>query len=125
MPVKKKVRKVLVVDDSTAVRELFNVLLSRSNFIVSEAENGKEALKKIIRNKPDMIILDITMPRMNGFELSRQLRKRSGTKDIPIIFCTAKREEELFSYKTDIDNYIKKPFSVEELWNKINSIRGL
>ena len=125
MLAKKRTRKVLVVDDNKALRELFSTILNRGNFIVSEAENGKEALKKIIRNKPDMIILDIAMPQMDGFELSRLLRENSRTKDIPIIFCTTKHIEEVFPYKTEIDDYIKKPFSVEEFWKKVNNICAL
>ena len=122
MLAKKRIRKVLVVDDNKMLRELFSIILNRDNFVVSEAENGKVALKKIIRNRPDLIILDIAMPQMDGYELSRTLRESSRTKDIPIIFCTAKRIEEIFPYKTKIDGYIKKPFSVEEFWKKVNNI---
>ncbi|MCK4520036.1 MAG: response regulator [Candidatus Omnitrophica bacterium] len=122
MLAKRKIRKVLIVDDNKVLRELFNVILSRDGFVIGEAKNGKEALEKVIRNKPDAIILDIAMPGMNGFTVCQRLRENSNTKNIPIIFCTAKSREEISPYKTDIDEYIEKPFSVENVRKKIKSI---
>ena len=122
MLTKRETRKVLIVDDNKVLRELFNVILSRDGFVIGEAKNGKEALEKVIRNKPDVIILDIAMPGMDGFAVCQRLRENSNTKNIPIIFCTAKPREEISPYKTDIDDYIEKPFSVEDVRGKIKSI---
>jgi CheY-like chemotaxis protein len=83
--------KVLIVDDKESVREALKSGLSRKNvFVVEEAENGKEALEKLARNKPDIILLDVTMPVMDGFQTYRELRENQETKNIPVIFLSAR-----------------------------------
>ena len=77
----KKYTKLLVVDDNEGLRGLLAYMLKRREFKVEEAANGKEALKKIYKNKPDIIILDAMMPEMNGFELCRCLREDKETHE--------------------------------------------
>ena len=118
----KKYTKLLVVDDNEGLRGLLAYMLKRREFKVEEAANGKEALKKIYKNKPDIIILDAMMPEMNGFELCRCLREDKETHDISIIFCTALDRKDASKENITFDDYIEKPFSVEKLCQKINRL---
>lgn len=81
--------KVLIVDDEKYVREAISFILQKKGYSAQEAENGEEALKKIAQEKPHIIILDVSMPEIDGFEVCKRLRKNSDTIDIPIIFLTA------------------------------------
>ena len=118
----KKNLKILVVDDNKGVRSFLNVMFTGKNFVVEEAGNGKEALKKVIASKPDIILLDGTMPEMDGFETCRRLRENQKTKNIPVIFCTSICVTELIEREVELDDYIEKPFDVNELCKKINKV---
>ena len=111
--------KILVVDDEPDIRELVMAVLrpEDENYEFIEAEDGKKALEKAAECKPDIIILDIMMPEMDGHEACRQLRIRSTTKEIPIIFLTVKTEYESREKGFDLggDAYLTKPFDPAEL----------
>jgi DNA-binding response OmpR family regulator len=116
--------KVLIVDDKESVREALKSGLSKKNvFVVEEAEDGKEALEKLARNKPDIILLDVTMPVMDGFQTYRELRENQETKNIPVIFLTARPYKDIVqNIPLSVDEYIEKPFNCEELYARINKI---
>lgn len=118
----KKRVKLLVADDSETFRSLLSYMLSRRKFIVEEASNGREALDKICKNKPDIIILDVMMPEMNGIELCKRLRENKETRDIPVIFCTAANMEGIFDKEVIFDDYVEKPFSIDKLCEKIDRL---
>ncbi|OPX29318.1 MAG: hypothetical protein B1H08_04175 [Candidatus Omnitrophica bacterium 4484_171] len=112
--------KILIVEDDEAVRETLSFIFVSREYAVEEAGNGKEALEKISKNKPHIILLDAMMSVMDGFETYRQLRANPDTRNIPIIFCTATHIDKLKKGKVRVDDYIEKPFSVETLCKKIN-----
>lgn len=106
--------KILVVDDEKLIRNVIREYLANEKYEVLEAENGFDALRVLETNKVDLIILDIMMPRMDGFETLKEIRK---TKDTPVIMLSAMKEEEdkLSSFNLGVDDYITKPFSPKEL----------
>lgn len=114
--------RVLVVDDDQSTRFFLTSLLTRKKFVVDEAAGGKEALEKASFNRPDIILLDVTMPQMDGFETCRQLKKNDKTKDIPIIFCTARQAGEVVAENVDFDGYLEKPFEIDVLCKKIAEV---
>lgn len=113
---------ILLIDDDRAVRELISLMLRRRGCRVEEAGNGREALDKINKSKPDIILLDAVMPVMSGFETYCCLKRNPKTSDIPIIFCTATRASDIKSGKIKVDDYLIKPFLIEELYKKIIEI---
>jgi CheY-like chemotaxis protein len=120
---RKKGIKVLVVDDEENVREAVSYILEERGFIVEEARNGKEALKEVARSKPDIIILDVSMPEMDGIQACRRLRKNPNMRDIPIIFLSAQRDiaEAIQDIPGERIGYIEKPFDIKCLLKKADS----
>ncbi len=114
--------RILVVDDDSGVRDFLNAILTKKGFEVEEAGDGKEALSKVAKNKPDIILLDCMMPVMDGFKVCKKLREDSKTESIPIILCTATHIAKIKEGKIKADDYIEKPFLVEELCEKISKI---
>ena len=116
--------KVLVADDTPEVIELLKHTLKYENWEVVEAKNGKEALGMVFAEGPDIILLDIMMPEMDGYQVVEILRSHRTTKDIPIIMLTAKggKEEKLKGMEIGIDDYITKPFLPEELVARIKMV---
>ncbi len=115
---------ILIVEDNIAVREEICDILSMEGFKVSEAKNGKEGLEIVKIMKPKLVITDIVMPEMGGFELFRQIKKNIGTQHIPVIFLTARAEETTVKKAKKLNSgcYIIKPVSPETLIYKIKSI---
>lgn len=105
-----KAKKILVVDDDTSIRDLLRVVLESRGFSVVEADNGVTALRAFEMDSPDMVILDVMMPQMNGFECCRRLRTLS---DCPILMLTAKGEDydQVSGFDTGADDYVVKPFT--------------
>ena len=85
--------KVLVADDEPDIVEILSYNLTRENFEVSKASNGYEAVSFALKNHPDLIIMDIRMPEMNGIEACRMIKKNEQLKDIPVLFLTADNDE--------------------------------
>ena len=115
-------KRILIVDDDAAIRNILGFMLTEEKFIVEKAKDGKEALKKIDKNKPDLIILDYTMPVMNGFETCLRLKNNPMTQNIPIILCTATHIQEVEEKRIKIDDYIEKPFTLGKIREKIYKI---
>mgnify|MGYP000239637631 FL=1 len=112
--------KILVVDDEKLIRNVIREYLANEKYEVLEAENGFDALRVLETNKVDLIILDIMMPRMDGFETLKEIRK---TKDTPVIMLSAMKEEEdkLSSFNLGVDDYVTKPFSPKELIARVKA----
>jgi DNA-binding response OmpR family regulator len=114
-------KRILIVDDDEQIRDLLEFDISSSGYITDTASNGEEGLKKALENKYDLILLDVMMPKMNGYETSAEIRKIS---KVPIIMLTAKSEEkdELMGYEIGIDEYITKPFSPKILVARVEAV---
>jgi two-component system alkaline phosphatase synthesis response regulator PhoP len=114
--------KILLVDDEADILEFLKYNLEQENFEVLVSTDGKDALKKISHN-PDVIVLDIMMPEMDGFELYQQIKKNEKYQDIPIIFLTAKSGEtdEIKGLDLGASDYIQKPISPKKLIARIKS----
>ena len=114
--------KILLVDDEVDILEFLKYNLEQDNFEVLVSSNGKDALKKISQN-PDLIVLDIMMPEMDGFELYQQIKSNKEYQDIPIIFLTAKSGEtdEIKGLDLGASDYIQKPISPKKLIARIKS----
>jgi len=117
-------KKILIADDRAEVVELVRVTLERGDYEIVDASNGKEALKRVRLEKPDLILLDVVMPKMDGFEVCRKLKKDPQTKEIPIIMLTAKAQEVEKEKGREVgaSDYITKPFSPSALLTKIEEI---
>jgi two-component system alkaline phosphatase synthesis response regulator PhoP len=114
-------KTILVVDDQASVRTLVREYLSEQGFRVVTAENGRTALFAARQEKPDLVLLDIMMPEMDGYEFIRAHRKESET---PVILLTAKLEEsdKVLGLELGADDYITKPFSMKELVARIHAL---
>jgi DNA-binding response OmpR family regulator len=119
-------KKVLICDDDPYIIESLSYLVKREGFEVVTAEDGEEGLNKAKEFLPDLMFLDVMMPKKSGFELCRQLKKNERTKDIYIIILTARGEEsdEKRGEEAAADEYITKPFSPRKLSARLHEILG-
>jgi len=117
---------VMVVDDSITVRQVTQRLLNRNGIDVFTAKDGVEALAMLKERRPDLMLLDIEMPRMDGFELAATIRKDDALKDLPIIMITSRTGKKHSDYATEIgvNRYLGKPYHENELLENINSLLG-
>ena len=117
-------KKILVVDDERHIVRLVQVNLERAGYQVVTAFDGKEALKKVDAEKPNLIVLDVMMPHMNGFETLKRLRANAATKSIPVIMLTAKAQDaDVFrGWASGVDCYLTKPFNPMELLTFVKRI---
>lgn len=115
---------ILIVEDSPSEMELMSHYLREGGFLVLNATGAKQALEVALEQKPNIILTDVVMPGMSGFELCRSLKKNPITQKIPIIICTSKNQEidRLWGMKQGADAYITKPFSREQLIQSVKSI---
>ncbi len=116
--------KILVVDDTPSTRQLISGYLQDNGYQVIEAEDGKEALEKAIENIPDVVITDVVMPEMNGFELCRSLKKNPETQGAKIVVCTSKNQDidRLWGMRQGADVYLTKPFTKDDIMQAITSL---
>jgi len=110
-------KKILAVDDEKHIVRLVQVNLERHGYTVVTAFDGKEALEKVQTEHPDLIVLDVMMPYMDGFEVLQNLKKDQSTRDIPVIMLTAKAQDaDVFKgWQSGADCYLTKPFNPMEL----------
>jgi DNA-binding response OmpR family regulator len=110
-------QRALVVDDEAAIARLVEINLKRAGYEVSIARDGVEALEKVRDQRPDIIICDVMMPRLDGIQVLRQLKADAATRDIPVIMLTAKSQHEdiLNGWQSGTEMYLTKPFSPPEL----------
>jgi two-component system, OmpR family, response regulator ResD len=115
--------KLLIVDDEFNIRHVVKEYAMANNHDIDEADNGADALRKVTQTDYDVIILDIMMPKMDGFTACREIKK---VKDVPIIILSARQEEydKLKGFELGVDDYVIKPFSPKELMARINVVIG-
>jgi len=116
-------KKILVVDDEKDIVEMLKYNLEKEGYTVFTALNGKRAIEQAQENKPNLILLDIMMPEMDGWEVCKQLMKDEKTSTIPVIFLTAKGSEvdEVVGLELGADDYIVKPISIRKLIARIKT----
>lgn len=117
--------KVLVVDDEAHITELVSMALRYNNFDSELASSGRSALEAVVRDRPDLVILDVSLPDLDGFEVARRLRESDGpSRHLPIIFLTARdtTSDKVHGLTLGGDDYVTKPFSVEELVARVVAV---
>lgn len=114
-------RKILIVEDEDRMRKLIRDYLLKANYLVVEADDGYKALEIFNREQPDLIVLDVMIPGIEGYEVAKEIKEISS---VPIIMLTAKVEEydEINGFKCGADDYIKKPFSPKILMARIEAL---
>jgi DNA-binding response OmpR family regulator len=117
---------VLAADDDEDILELVAFRLERSGYTVLRARDGEEALQIALEAKPDLAVLDVMMPKLDGFELTRRLRADGATSRMPIILLTARAQDEdvQAGFDAGADDYLRKPFSPQELRARVQAILG-
>jgi chemotaxis family two-component system response regulator PixH len=116
--------RVLVVEDTPSQLELINKFLDEGGHTVIKACDAKEGLDKALEQQPDVIITDIVMPGLSGFEFCRQLKRNPATEKVPIIICSSKNQEidRIWGMKQGADVYLTKPFTKQELLRALQSV---
>lgn len=117
-------KKILAVDDEKHIVRLVQVNLERAGYEVVTAHDGKEALQQVANENPDLVVLDVMMPYMDGFEVLQNLRRNPSTRDIPVIMLTAKAQDaDVFKgWQSGVDCYLTKPFNPMELLSFVKRI---
>jgi two-component system phosphate regulon response regulator PhoB len=115
---------VLVVEDEAALATMLRYNLEKQGFRVEEAGDGQEALTRIAESQPDLVLLDWMLPVLSGIEVCRQIRRRSLTRDLPVIMVTARTEDQdaVRGLNTGADDYITKPFNMEALLARMRAL---
>ena len=118
------VHKILIVDDSPTERFFLADLLGKQGYQITMAENGTEALEKAKQTMPDLILMDVVMPGLNGFQATRAISKDDTLKHIPVILCTTKDQEtdKIWGLRQGAIEYIVKPIDGPALLQKIRSL---
>tara|TARA_B100000035_G_scaffold67477_1_gene55129 strand:- start:840 stop:1514 length:675 start_codon:yes stop_codon:yes gene_type:complete len=119
-----EISKILLVDDEIDILEFLSYNLKKEGFIVDTCNNGKSALKKVSSFNPDLVILDVMMPEMDGIEVCEKIREKQRYDDILILFLTARSEDysELAGFSAGADDYITKPIKPKLLVSRVNAI---
>ena len=117
-------RTVLVADDDEDILQLVSFRLERAGYTVVTAADGQQALAAAREHRPDLAVLDVMMPGLNGYEVTRQLRADEATAQIPVILLTARVQEADVSrgFEAGADDYLRKPFSPAELRSRVQAI---
>ncbi|MDT8447021.1 MAG: response regulator [bacterium] len=119
-------KRVLVIDDSPIVRNLHTVMMKSAGFSVDEAENGYDALEKALQANYDLMIVDINMPKMDGFTFCREIRASQVHKDVPIIIVSteAEAEDKMQGFQAGANLYLVKPVKAEQLVENAKMLLG-
>ena len=118
------IKRILVVDDSATERHMLKDLLTKAGYDVVSSENGEDAIVKARQVKPDLILMDVVMPGLNGFQATRAIARDPDTQRIPIIMCTSKSQEtdKIWGLRQGARDYVVKPVDRELLLAKIASL---
>lgn len=118
------IKKILIVDDSPTERHFLGELLTKNGFQVLTLESGEEAVARTAELMPDLILMDVVMPGMNGFQATRTISKDEATKHIPVIMCTSKNQETdmVWARRQGAAEYVVKPVDPQELLAKIAAL---
>lgn len=119
-------KKILLVDDQNTVLMMEKMMLKGSGYQIVTARNGVEAVEKALSERPDLILLDVMMPQMDGIEVCRTLRARPETRSLPIILCTTRGEpvNVRAGYDAGCTDYVTKPFNAVDLLSKLQGYLG-
>lgn len=118
------INKVMVVDDSATERHVLGDILGKKGFLVVYAENGEKAVENAKIELPDLILMDVVMPGLNGFQATKIITRDPATQHIPIIICTTKGQEtdKIWGLRQGAKDYITKPIGAAELLGKIAAL---
>jgi two-component system, chemotaxis family, response regulator PixH len=116
--------KILVVEDTPSEMKLMTLYLKDNGYQVISTDNAKDGLAMVDKEKPDLVITDVVMEGMNGFEFCRTLKKNPETEKIPVIACTSRNQDldKIWGKKQGVDVYITKPYSQEDIINAVKSV---
>ncbi len=119
-------KKILLVDDSSTVLLMERMILSKSPYDLVTARDGMEGVEKAKAERPDLILMDVVMPRLNGFEAVRRLREEEATRSIPVIMVTTRGELQSVEsgYESGCSDYVTKPINGLELLSKVRNYLG-
>jgi len=117
---------ILIADDDPDILALVSFRLERAGYEVVQARNGEEAVQVALARRPDLAVIDVMMPRTDGYEATRQLRQQEETSRMPIILLTARVQEEDIArgFDAGADDYVRKPFSPQELGSRVRAALG-
>jgi PAS domain S-box-containing protein len=124
----KKVGLILLVDDDSAIRELFSMCLRREGYEVQEAANGEQGLKSARKRHPDLVLLDVGLPDMSGVEVCRQIKNDPAMKDVFVALCSGEatnEEDKVGGFHTGADEYLVKPIGIQELLARVQTLLRL
>lgn len=118
------IKRILIVDDSATERHMLKDLLTRAGYEVVSSETGEDAIRKAHQAKPDLILMDVVMPGLNGFQATRAISRDPETKSIPVIMCTSKSQEtdKIWGLRQGARDYVVKPVDGKVLLAKIASL---
>lgn len=118
------IKKIMVVDDSATERHVSGEILGKKGFQVVFAESGEQGVSLSKTEMPDLILMDVVMPGLNGFQATRAITQDDATKHIPIIICSTKGQEtdKIWGMRQGAKDYITKPINAEELYSKIAAL---
>ncbi|HMA32687.1 MAG TPA: response regulator [Casimicrobiaceae bacterium] len=118
------IRKILIVDDSPTERHVLQDMLTKAGYEVLASDNGEDAIAKARSSKPDLILMDVVMPGLNGFQATRAISRDPETRSIPVIMCTSKSQEtdKIWGLRQGARDYLVKPVIRDELLAKITSL---
>jgi twitching motility two-component system response regulator PilH len=118
------IKKILIVDDSATERHVIGEMLTKKGYEVSFAEDGEKGVAQVKASKPDLVIMDVVMPGMNGFQATRAITSDPETQHIPVIICTTKDQEtdKVWGVRQGAKDYVVKPVVEAELLSKIAAL---
>ena len=118
------IKKILVIDDSPTERHVLVEILNKGGYDIITAESGEEGIEKARAEQPDLILMDVVMPGLNGYQATRTLTRDEATKHIPIIVCTSKDQEtdKIWGLRQGAHDYMTKPINGDELLMKIAAL---
>lgn len=119
-------KRILLVDDSNTALMIERTILSKAHYDLLTAKDGAEAVEKALAEKPDLILMDVVMPRMTGFEACRAIRAREETREIPIVMVTTRGEPANVEagFEAGCNDYVTKPINSVELVSKLRNLLG-
>mgnify|MGYP000874351749 CR=1 FL=1 len=120
------IKRIMVVDDSPTERHVLNEFLTRKGFEVIIAENGEQAIEKSKTEMPDLILMDVVMPGINGYQATRTITRNESTRDIPVIMCTSKDlpTDRIWGMRQGALDYMIKPVNLDELLGRIDQLNA-
>jgi twitching motility two-component system response regulator PilH len=118
------IKRILVVDDSPTERHNLNEILTKAGYQISFAHNGEEGVAKVRSDKPDLVVMDVVMPGLNGFQACRTMTQDPETQHIPVILCTTKNQEtdKIWAMRQGAKAYVTKPVDGADLLKKITAL---